>query len=153
MNYLEIAHQALAEDRTPAPVVSSAPDPSTAQDTTTLIAAVATLNREGVRRFQLDGIATIGIWKDADAAEVRAAIGALYPQGIQVVHLEDQRVPGQYRAHKPKQPAERETADEPRISWHAWKARMLNEIFETQGVTGRRSNIRAEHVHRAEEAE
>ncbi len=153
MNYLEIAHQALSEHRAKAPVVSAAAsDPSTVPDTTTLIAAVATLNREGVRRFQLDGIATIGIWKDADTVDVRATIGALYPQGIQVVHLDDDRVPGKYKVRKPKQITERETADEPRISWHEWKARMLNEIFETQGATGRSSNITAEDVRRGEAA-
>lgn len=46
----------------------------------------------------------------------------------------------------------RETEDEPRISWYEWKARMLNEIFETQGVTGKPSNITADNVRRWEEA-
>ena len=46
----------------------------------------------------------------------------------------------------------RETADERRISWHEWEARRLNEIFETQGVTGKPSNITSEDVRRGEEA-
>ena len=130
----------------------AAPHESTVPDDVALAAAVATLNREGVRRFQLDGVATIGIWKCADTAEVRVAIGALYSRGIQVVHLEDRRVPAKYKARKPKHIAERETVDELRISWHEWKARMLNEIFETQGVTGRSSKITAEDVRRGEAA-
>ena len=114
--------------------------------------AVEILNREGVRRFQLDGVATLGIWQAADTPEIRAAISTLYSQDIQIVRLEDECVPAKYKTRKPKHIVKRETGDEPRISWHEWKARMLNEIFEMQGVTGKPSDITADDVRRGEEA-
>ena len=110
---------------------------------TLLRTAVDILNREGVRRFQLGGVTTLGIWKAADTTEVRAAIATLYPGGPQVVHLEDQCVPERYRIRKPAhlRTLEDTPTDAPRISWEEWEASMLNRLFEQQGVTGKPSRI------------
>ena len=110
--------------------------------------AVDILNREGVRRFALDGVTTLGIWKAADTPEVRAAIATLYPGRTQVVRLEDERVPKRYRTRQPAhlRTLEDTPPDAPRISWAEWKASMLNRLFEEQGVTGKPSRITAATV-------
>ena len=97
--------------------------------------AVDVLNHEGVRRFQLDGVCTLGIWKAGDSPEVRAAISTLYPRGPQVFHLEDERVPNRYRTRKPAhlRTLEDTPTDAPRISWAEWKASMLKPAVRGAG--------------------
>jgi hypothetical protein len=60
-------------------------------------AAIGMLNAHGARQFYLNGIFTIGLWADEDKPEVRAAISTLHSDGVQVLHLEDARVPERYR--------------------------------------------------------
>ena len=60
-------------------------------------AAIDLLNRAGARQFILDGTFTIALWEGMDTPEIRAAISELHPGGVQVLHLEDARVPEKYR--------------------------------------------------------
>ena len=94
--------------------------------------ALEFLNREGARRFQLDGVAAVGIWKATDTPEMRAAIAILYPSGIQVVRLEDERVPDKYRARKPihLKAIEDSLVEARRLRWAEWKASIVSRSPE-----------------------
>jgi hypothetical protein len=112
-------------------------------------AAIDILNREGARQFYLGGVFTIGLWRAADTPEVRAAITALHPGGVQVVHLEDARVPPPYREHKPlhvKTAAEWTPAEARGVAWAEWKAGVLNRLSEQHGATGQPGRITAATV-------
>jgi len=67
-------------------------------------AAFELLKKVGYRQFHLDGLHHIGIWRDFDCTEVRAAIRTMHaPRTPMVIHLESDRVPDKYRrGRRPK---------------------------------------------------
>jgi hypothetical protein len=64
-------------------------------------AALDVVNCAGVRRFDVDGQLTIGIWQERDSAIVRHALTLLHGRRVRILHLEDHRVPERFRLWRP----------------------------------------------------
>jgi hypothetical protein len=50
--------------------------------------------------MRLDGVTTVGVWRDLDGPEIRAALRALGMGTIPVVHLESTQVAPAYRVRR-----------------------------------------------------
>jgi hypothetical protein len=106
LQYLEIARKVIAEQKLrnsaeTRPQESELPPVSDSRvDELVQRAAIGLLNAQGARQFMLEGRHTIGIWSSVDTGELRHAITSLYGHTVQVVHLEDARVPSKYRQQR-----------------------------------------------------
>lgn len=79
---LQPAIETLRASKAEAIALLAEPDPAE------LARASAVLNRAGVRIMQLAGAATIGVWRDLDGPEVRAALRTLGSDGLPVRYLD-----------------------------------------------------------------
>jgi hypothetical protein len=125
--------------------------------------AWALLNRAGVRIMQLDGVLTISVWSDLDAAEIRAALREIGMGETSLSYLDGEGIPMRYKlrwvegepvpmsvlAEMERHPAEPWKVRDRMlkelgwcskgIAWEEWKAAALNRIFRLQGITGNRA--------------
>jgi hypothetical protein len=133
------------------------------------------LARAGVRLIGGDhGVDYIGVWSDTDSAEVRAALRTYGNGHLPVKYLDGDGIPMKYKLrkvpgepvpanvlaameHEPNQPWAvrdrmlKEMGWSPNgMSWAEWKAQSLDELFRTQGVTGKPGEITARTVRHGE---
>src|SRR5579872_4051508 len=101
--------------------------------------AVALMNACGGRLMSLNGILTVGLWRDMHGPEVRLALRVLEMDGLRIRWLEDVAVPQRYKVRRVHQPDQL-------IPWAEWRAEALNRIFKEQGVSGERGRIKSETV-------
>jgi hypothetical protein len=85
--------------------------------------AIDMLNTIGARHIMVDGVFTIAIWASRDTEQIRWAAQRIHPEGVQIMHLEDQRVPARYRVRRGDYP------DEFGTDWATWERQRLNAIF------------------------
>jgi hypothetical protein len=85
--------------------------------------AIDMLNGIGARHIMVDGVFTIAIWASRDTEQIRWAAQSIHPEGVQIMHLEDHRVPERYRVRRGDYP------DEFGTDWATWERQRLNAIF------------------------
>jgi hypothetical protein len=124
--------------------------------------------------MRIDGADYVGIWSDLDGPEVRAALRTYGSHELPVRYLDGDGVPMKYKLRKvPGEPVSANVLiemekhpEEPwvirdrmleeicwspnGIPWAEWKAKSLNELFQTQGLTGQLGRINAAIVRHRE---
>jgi hypothetical protein len=102
-----------------------------------LIRARAVLNRAGVRKLEVDGTTTIGIWSDLDGPDIRAALLVLNLDRLPVAYLDGTTVAVHQKGRLCAEPwivrdrmlkAMGWCPDG--LGWPEWKMASLNRFFE-----------------------
>jgi hypothetical protein len=153
---------------------AESPEIETGPDPAELARASALLNRAGVRLMALEGGATIGVWSDLDAPEVRAALRAFGSDRLPARYLDGTGVPVRYKLRRVKgEPVPMNVLAEMQhhlvdpwnvrertlgemgwcpaaTAWAEWQAATLNRLFQEQGATGQPGRITAATVRHGE---
>jgi hypothetical protein len=120
-----------------------------------IAAALAIVNRAGVRLMRIDGAPSVGVWSDQDGPEIRAALRVLASDGLPVRYLDGAGIPMRYKLwrgdgepvpmhvlnemeQQPEEPwkVRDRMVMSSYISWAAWKAAALHRLFQELGVKG-----------------